>query len=65
MSRAQLVTKILYERDIAAAKADEVIAALRGNPVLHICDASEVIDVQLTKLAANRKLVASNSAFSV
>ncbi|KAI1794059.1 hypothetical protein LXA43DRAFT_884347 [Ganoderma leucocontextum] len=62
VARAQLATRILYERDIAAAKADDVLAALRGNPVLHLCDLSEVIDVPLTKLAATHRVVTSNSA---
>ncbi|RPD74215.1 hypothetical protein L226DRAFT_509404 [Lentinus tigrinus ALCF2SS1-7] len=62
LARAQLATKILYERDISAARAEDVIAALRGNPVLHLCDASEVLDVPLTKLAATFRLAASNSA---
>ncbi|PIL36113.1 hypothetical protein GSI_01773 [Ganoderma sinense ZZ0214-1] len=62
VARAQLATRILYERDIAAAKADEVLAALRGNPVLHLCDPAEVIDVPLTKLAATHRVTSSNSA---
>ncbi|TFK86616.1 hypothetical protein K466DRAFT_550097 [Polyporus arcularius HHB13444] len=62
LARAQLATKILYERDISTARANDVVAALRGNPVLHLCDASEVLDVPLTKLAATFRLTASNSA---
>ncbi|KAM5531682.1 hypothetical protein V8D89_014671 [Ganoderma adspersum] len=62
VARAQLATRILYERDIAAAKADEVLAALRSNPVLHLCDPAEVIDVPLTKLAATYRVTSSNSA---
>lgn len=63
VARAQLATKVLYERDISTARVDDVLAALRGNPVLHVFDASEVVDVPLTKLAANLRLSASNSAF--
>ncbi|KAH9858803.1 hypothetical protein C2E23DRAFT_718187 [Lenzites betulinus] len=62
VERAQLATKLLYERDIATAKAEDVLAALSGNPVLHVCDASEVLDVPLIKLAATFRLAASNSA---
>ncbi|KAH9892504.1 hypothetical protein C8Q73DRAFT_59977 [Cubamyces lactineus] len=62
VARAQLATRILYERDIATARADDVLAALRGNPVLQLCDASQVIDVPLIKLAAQFRLAASNSA---
>ncbi|KAI8993095.1 hypothetical protein BD414DRAFT_458686 [Trametes punicea] len=62
VARAQLATRLLYERDIATAKADDVVSALRGNPVLHVCDASQVIDVPLIKLAATFRLAASNSA---
>ncbi|KAI0374116.1 hypothetical protein BV20DRAFT_1041639 [Pilatotrama ljubarskyi] len=62
VARAQLATKLLYERDIGTAKADDVLAALRGNPVLHLCDPSEVVDVPLIKLAATLRLAASNSA---
>ncbi|KAI9060270.1 hypothetical protein FKP32DRAFT_1595666 [Trametes sanguinea] len=62
VARAQLATRLLYERDIATAKADDVVAALRGTPVLHLRDASEVVDVPLVKLAAAFGLAASNSA---
>ncbi|KAI0780136.1 hypothetical protein C8Q74DRAFT_1263415 [Fomes fomentarius] len=62
VARARLATKVLYERDISTARAEDVLAALRGNPVLHLCDGSEVIDVPLTKLAATFKLSASNNA---
>ncbi|KAL7281740.1 hypothetical protein ACG7TL_005058 [Trametes sanguinea] len=62
VARAQLATRLLYERDIATAKADDVVAALRGTPVLHLRDASEVVDVPLVKLAATFGLAASNSA---
>ncbi|KAI0355554.1 hypothetical protein OH77DRAFT_1495863 [Trametes cingulata] len=62
VARAQLATKLLYERDISTARADDVVAALRGNPVLHLCEPSEVIDVPLIKLAATLRLAASNSA---
>ncbi|CDO74466.1 hypothetical protein BN946_scf184979.g21 [Trametes cinnabarina] len=60
--RAQLATRLLYERDIATAKAEDVVAALRGTPVLHLRDASEVVDVPLIKLAATFGITASNSA---
>ena len=65
VSRAQLATRILYERDISTARADDVVTALRGNPVLHHHDASEVLDVPLTKLAASFGIAASNSTCSV
>ncbi len=61
VARARLATKVLYDQDISTARAEDVLAALRGNPVLHLCDGSEVIDVPLTKLAATFKLSASNS----
>ncbi|TBU45894.1 hypothetical protein BD309DRAFT_989194 [Dichomitus squalens] len=62
VARARLATKILYERDISTAKTDNVLAALRGNPVLHVCDASEVLDVPLTKLATTLSVASSNNA---
>ncbi|KAI0630279.1 hypothetical protein C8Q77DRAFT_1064433 [Trametes polyzona] len=62
VERAQLATKLLYERDIATAKTADVLSALSGNPVLHVRDASEVLDVPLVKLAATFRLAASNSA---
>lgn len=65
VARAQLATKVLYERDIAAAKADEVLVALRGNPVLHLCNPAEVMDAPLTKLAALHRVATSNSASSI
>ncbi|KAI0819996.1 hypothetical protein BC628DRAFT_1399822 [Trametes gibbosa] len=62
VERAQLATKLLYDREIATAKTEDVLAALSGNPVLHVCDASQVLDVPLIKLAATFHLAASNSA---
>ncbi|KAI0743515.1 hypothetical protein C8Q80DRAFT_1181646 [Daedaleopsis nitida] len=62
VARAQLATKILYDRVISTVRADDVLAALRGNPVLHLCDVSEVVDVPLTKLAATFRIATSNSA---
>ncbi|EJF65390.1 hypothetical protein DICSQDRAFT_79516 [Dichomitus squalens LYAD-421 SS1] len=62
VARARLATKIIYERDISTAKTDNVLAALRGNPVLHVCDASEVLDVPLTKLATTLSVASSNNA---
>ncbi|KAI0645616.1 hypothetical protein C8Q79DRAFT_1070982 [Trametes meyenii] len=62
VAHARLATKLLYERDIAMAKTEDVLVALRGNPVLHICDASEVLDAPLIKLAATFGITASNSA---
>ncbi|KAI0675230.1 hypothetical protein C8Q78DRAFT_1113446 [Trametes maxima] len=62
VARAQLATRLLYERDIVTAKTEDVLVALRGNPVLHVRDASEVLDIPLIKLAATFNITASNSA---
>ena len=58
---AQLATKILYEREISSAKTDDVLAALRGTSILHVCDAPQVLDTPLTRLATTFRLVISNS----
>ncbi|OBZ66999.1 Tyrosine--tRNA ligase, mitochondrial [Grifola frondosa] len=60
--RAETATKILYERDFATAKADDVVVALNGNPVLHRLEVSEAIDIPITKLAVKCHLAPSNNA---
>ena len=62
VARAQLATRILYQQDIASARADAVLAALKGAPVLHHLDASEVLDVPLVGLASLVRIAASRSA---
>ena len=62
VARAQLATRILYQQDIASARADAVLAALKGAPVLHHLDASEVLDVPLVGLASLVRIAASKSA---
>lgn len=61
--RAKLATKLLYERDIADATIGDVLLALEGNPVMHLCGSSEVLDAPLVKLAAAYGLAASNSTW--
>ncbi|KAH9929505.1 uncharacterized protein BXZ73DRAFT_47889 [Epithele typhae] len=62
VSRAETATKILFERDISSATAADVVSALAGHPVLRLCDASQALNVPITKLASTFGVVASNSA---
>lgn len=64
MHQAKVITRVLYESDYAAIKADDVLRALAGDARLKFCERSELLETPVVKLAAKFGLVHSNGAFA-
>ncbi|CAL1706850.1 unnamed protein product [Somion occarium] len=62
VQKAQVVTKVLYESDLHDLKANEVLAALDGDPRLRFLPEADLLSLPVTKLAFTYGLAASNSA---
>lgn len=60
--QAKVITRVLYESDYAAIKADDILRALAGDARLKFCERSELLGIPVMKLAAKFGLVHSNGA---
>ncbi|KAI0958629.1 hypothetical protein AcV7_004392 [Taiwanofungus camphoratus] len=60
--RAEVATAVLYDNNFASVKADQLVDALRGLPFFHFCDASQMLNTPITKLAVRFQVAPSNSA---
>lgn len=58
-----MVTKVLYESDLHDLKANEVLAALDGDPRLRFLPEADLLSLPVTKLAFTYGLAASNCEF--
>ncbi|KAI0316255.1 hypothetical protein OF83DRAFT_1127987 [Amylostereum chailletii] len=62
LRHAQAATRVLFGIDVHDVKATDVVAALTGDPRLHLVDPNSVFNNTAARLAVQCKLVKSNSA---
>jgi len=60
--KAQIVTQLLYEKDLQKIAAKDVLNALQGDPRLRLFSRTELLENPVAKLATTCGLAPSNSA---
>ncbi|OCH92292.1 tyrosyl-tRNA synthetase [Obba rivulosa] len=62
LQRARTATRVLFENDLTTTEPAQMIEALRGLPLFHICGEDELMTTEVTKLAVKYGLASSNGA---
>lgn len=60
VQKALIITRVLYESDLHAIKAPEVLGALDGDPRLKFLEKSELLENPIAKIVTECGLTSSN-----